>query len=165
MNGLVVVDSSFWINFSRRAVSETEALFVEDAMREERAVMSQLVWLELVVGFRSPTERNLIHDIRSVCKWEPLTEADGMAAEQTAVSLSAKGGYLGASDLLVVAVARRLGAKLLHHDEDFTRVLKLPDFAALRLNSFSETRSPARASPGESRPGIRRWSSRPRDSR
>ena len=46
--------------------------------------------------------------------------------------LRTKGGFLAASDLLILAVARRLDAKLLHHDEDFTRVLKLPDFAAQR---------------------------------
>lgn len=134
MSELVVVDSSFWIDFAKRAVPQAEALLVEEAMHDERAVMLQIVWLELVVGFRSPTERNLIHDIRGVCKWEPLTEADGLAAEQIAASLRAKGGYLGASDLLVVAVASRLGAKLLHRDEDFTRVLKLPEFAALRVS-------------------------------
>jgi len=132
MSGLVVVDSSFWIDFARRAVSESEALQAEDARREGRAVMLQWVWLELVVGFRSPAERNFLQDIRSVCCWEPLTESDGTAAEQVAAMLRAKGRFLGASDLLVLSTARRLGAKLLHHDEDFTRVLKLPDFALLR---------------------------------
>lgn len=133
MSGLVVVDSSFWIDFSRQAVSEPEALLVEDAMREARTVMLQMVWLELVVGFRSPAERNFLQDIRGVCRWEPLMETDGMAAEQIAATLQAKGGFLAASDLLVLSVARRLDAKLLHHDEDFTRVLRRPDFASLRI--------------------------------
>jgi predicted nucleic acid-binding protein len=132
MSGLVVVDSSFWIDFPRRAVAEPEALLLEDAMREERAVMLQIVWLELVVGFRSPAERNFLREIRGVCRWEPLTENDGTAAEQIAVNLRAKGGFLGASDLLVLTAARRLNAKLLHHDEDFTGVLKFPDFARMR---------------------------------
>ena len=133
MSGLVVVDSSFWIDFSRRDVTEAEAILVEDAMGNERAVMPQLVWLELVVGFRSPAEREFLRDIRSVCRWEPLTEADGAAAEEIATTLRSKGGFLAASDLLILAVAHRLGAKLLHHDQDFTRALKRPDFAALRV--------------------------------
>lgn len=134
MSGLVVVDSSFWINFSRRAVSQTEALLVEDAMREERAVMLQWVWLELFVGLRSPAERNFLQDIRSVCRWEPLTEADGIAAEPIAATLRTKGGFLAASDLLILSTARRLDAKLLHHDEDFSRVLKLSEFSSLRIS-------------------------------
>lgn len=133
MSGLVVVDSSFWIDFSRRAVSEPEARLVEDAMSEERTVMLQFVWLELVVSFRSPTERNFLQDIRGVSRWEPLSETDGAEAERIAGLLSAKGGFLAASDLLVLSAARRLGAKLLHHDEDFTRVLKMADFASLRI--------------------------------
>ena len=40
---------------------------------------------------------------------------------------------LPASDLLILTVAWRLGVPLLHHDEDFTRALKLPDFIAQRL--------------------------------
>lgn len=133
MSELVVVDSSFWIDFSRRAVAEQEALLMEDVMGEERAVTQQIVWLELVLGFRSPTERNFLQDIRGVCRWEPLAEADGTAAEQIAANLRTTGGFLGASDLLVLTATRRLDAKLLHHDEDFTRALKLPDFARMRL--------------------------------
>ena len=134
MSGLVVVDSSFWIDFSRRAVPEPEALLVEDAMRGERAVMLQIVWLELVVSFRSLAERNFLQDIRGVCRWEPYSEAEGTAAEQIAANLRTKGGFLGASDLLVLTATRRLNAKLLHHDEDFTRALKLPDFASMRAS-------------------------------
>jgi predicted nucleic acid-binding protein len=61
-------------------------------------------------------------------------EHDGQIAEQVAETLRARGRHLGASDLLILCVARRLEAKLLHHDEDFTRVLKLPDFASLRAS-------------------------------
>ncbi len=133
MSGLVVVDSSFWIDFSRRVAPEAEALLVEEAMSTQRAVMPQFVWLELVVGFRSPAERTFLRDIRSVCRWEPLTEKDGSSAEEIAALLRGRGGFLAASDLLILSVVHRLGAKLLHHDEDFTRVLKLPEFAALRV--------------------------------
>lgn len=73
-------------------------------MGEERAVTQQIVWLELVLGFRSPTERNFLQDIRGVCRWEPLAEADGTAAEQIAANLRTTGGFLGASDLLVLTV-------------------------------------------------------------
>lgn len=102
-------------------------------MREERAVMSQLVWLELVVGLRSPAEQVFLAEVRSVCRWEPLSESDGIEAERLAVVLRKKGVVLPASDLLILTVAHRLGARLLHHDGDFTRALKLPEFVGQRV--------------------------------
>jgi predicted nucleic acid-binding protein len=129
----VVVDTSLWVNFSRRRLADAEALLLEDAMRDVRAVMPQLVWLELWVGMRSPAEQALFREVRSVCLWEPLSESDGFEAEKLAVQLHKKGFVLPASDLLILTVARRLDAQLLHHDEDFTRVLKLPEFARQRV--------------------------------
>ena len=102
-------------------------------MREERAVMPQLVWLELVVGLRSPAEQAFLAEVRSVCRWEPLSESDGLEAERLATVLRRKGVVLAASDLLILTVAWRLGVPLLHHDEDFTRALKLPEFARQRV--------------------------------
>ena len=102
-------------------------------MREERAVMSQLVWLELVVGLRRPAEQVFLEEVRSVCRWEPLAEPDGIEAERLATVLRKKGVVLAASDLLILTVAWRLGVPLLHHDEDFTRALKLPEFARQRV--------------------------------
>lgn len=102
-------------------------------MREERAVMSQFVWLELMVGLRSPGEQRFLQEVRSVCRWEPLAEADGLEAERLATVLRKQGVVLAASDLLILTVAHRLGVPLLHHDEDFTRALKLPGFAGQRL--------------------------------
>lgn len=102
-------------------------------MREERVIMPQLVWLELTVGLRSPAEQRFLREVRSVCRWEPLSESDGVEAEKLAEGLRKQGVVLAASDLLILTVARRLGAVILHHDEDFTRALKLPEFARLRV--------------------------------
>ena len=59
----------------------------------------------------------------------PLSEADVTSAEKLAALLRKKGVVLAATDLLVLTTAHRLGLPLLHHDEDFTRALKLPGFA------------------------------------
>ena len=95
--------------------------------------MPQLVWLELQVGLRSPAEREYLLDVRAVSQWEPLAEADGLEAERLAAVLRKQGEVLAASDLLILTVAHRLGVPLLHHDEDFTRALKLPEFIGQRL--------------------------------
>jgi predicted nucleic acid-binding protein len=129
----VVVDTSFWIDFARRRLPTVEALMIEVALREARAVIPQLVWLQLIVGMRSPAEQAFLKEVRSVCNWEPLTESDGNEAGSLAALLRKKGVVLAASDLLILTVAKRLEAQLLHHDEDFTRVLKLPEFARQRV--------------------------------
>lgn len=101
--------------------------------RKGDGVLPQLVWLELQVGLRSPQERDYLLDVRAVCRWEPLSESDGIEAERLAAVLRKKGVVLAASDLLILTVAWRLGVPLLHHDEDFTRALKLPEFARQRV--------------------------------
>ena len=61
-----------------------------------------------------------------------LSEADVTSAEKLAALLRRKGVVLAATDLLVLTIAHRLGLPLLHHDEDFTHALNLPDFATQR---------------------------------
>ena len=114
-------------------VIEAEKQLIGDLWRYDGVVLPQLVWLELQVGLRSPAEREYLLDLRAVSRWEPLTETDGLEAEQLATLLRGKGVVLTAGDLLILTVAHRLSLPLLHHDVDFTRVLKLPDFAALRV--------------------------------
>ena len=133
MPGLLVVDTSVWIDFARKSLPEVEDRLLHHYLAAHEVILPQLVWLELPIGQRSPTERKILDVIRHTCRWEPLTESDGQMAETIADTLRTRVGDLGASDLLILSVARRLGAKLLHHDEDFTRVLKLPDFAARRV--------------------------------
>jgi len=127
-----VVDTSLWIDVWRGDASAEEKEAIATLWREGGGVLSQLVWLELVAGLRSPKEQSYVTDIRTVCHWEPLTESDGVEAERLARLLHKKGLVLPGRDLLILVVAVRLGLPLLHHDEDFTRVLKLPEFAKQR---------------------------------
>ena len=128
----VVVDTSLWIDAWRGEVTEDEKLRIADLWRHARVVLPQWVWLELQAGLRSPAERAYLLDLRAVSLWAPLTEADGIEAERLAALLRNKGQSLPAGDLMILAVAHRLRLPLWHHDTDFTRVLKLPEFAALR---------------------------------
>lgn len=128
-----VVDTSLWIDAWRGDVDATEKHRIAQLWHHRENVMPQIVWLELFVGLRSPEERDYLRDLKEVSQWVPLSEADGLEAERLADLLRKKGVVLTATDLLVLTVAFRLHLPLLHHDEDFTRVLKLPDFAALRV--------------------------------
>ena len=128
-----VVDTSLWIDAWRGKVTEAEKQQLGDLWRHSSVVLPQIVWLELQVGLCSPQEREYLLDVRAVTQWEPLTESDGLEAEKLTTVLRKKGVVLAASDLLILTVAWRLEVPLLHHDEDFTRALKLPEFIGQRL--------------------------------
>lgn len=128
-----VVDTSLWIDAWRGDVTEVEKQKIGDLWRHSSVVLPQIVWLELQVGLRSPAEREFLLDVRNVSHWEPLTESDGLEAERLATLLRGKGVVLPVGDLLILTVAHRLGLPLLHHDGDFTRALKLPEFIGQRV--------------------------------
>lgn len=127
-----VIDTSFWIDYGRGRISDAEREMAEGHWRFGSAVLYQLVWLELVVGFRSLQEQKTLRSYRALSLWEPMGAEDGATAERFAAVLRGKGLSLAASDLLIMAAADRLGAKLIHHDGDFTGALALREFAHLK---------------------------------
>lgn len=120
----VVIDTSLWIDYNRGAVTRDERARIEQLWREGRAVLYQFVWLELVVGYRSPREQRTIRDFRELARWEPIAAEDGFKAEEMARALRGHGLTVGASDLLILAATDRLGAQLASHDRDFDLALK-----------------------------------------
>ena len=128
-----VVDTSFWIDYLRGKVTALERERVERLWRQGEVVLHQFVWLELVVGFRSPKEQRVLQDFRAISRWEALLPEDGASAERFAGLLRGRGRTIGASDLLIMAAADRLGAKVVHHDDDFSQAFAQPELAHLRF--------------------------------
>ena len=127
-----VIDTSFWIDYGRGDVSAREREDVEALWRKGAAVLYQFVWLELVVGFRSPKEQRVLREFRRISQWAALNGEDAAKAEVFANVLRGKGLTLGASDLLVMAAADRLGCAVVHHDSDFDLALSQVEFSHLR---------------------------------
>jgi predicted nucleic acid-binding protein len=128
-----VIDTSFWIDYSRGRVTTAERESVERLWRFGAGVLYQFVWLELVVGYRSLKEQKALRDYRAISLWDPIRPEDAVKVEHFATTLRAKGCCLTASDLLIMAAADRLGAKIIHHDGDFTSALAYQEFAHLRM--------------------------------
>lgn len=120
----VVIDTSLWIDYNRGAVDPEQRARIEQLWREGRAILYQFVWLELVVGYRSPKEQHTLRDFRQLSRWEPISGEDGVKAEEFARILRKQGNTLAASDLLILAATDRLGAQLASHDGDFDLALK-----------------------------------------
>jgi predicted nucleic acid-binding protein len=127
----VVIDTSLWIDYSRGTVSSDERARIEQLWREGGAILYQFVWLELVVGYRSPTEQRTLRNFRDLARWEAMTAEDGIKAESFAGTLRRQGLTVGASDLLILSATDRLGAQLAHHDGDCDLALKSKELAHL----------------------------------
>ena len=131
MSSTLLVDSSVWIDYHRGSLEPAKHRLLMQALDERRVALTPIVWLELVVGFRSPQERERIEDIRIASQWVPMPEEIWEKAEAAAVRLHQSGVVLRAADLLILTVADLADLKLLHCDRDFDRALKLKAFARL----------------------------------
>jgi predicted nucleic acid-binding protein len=133
MSSILLVDSSIWIGHHRDKLEPGLLRGFTQAMQDGRVALAPVIWLELVVGFRSPKEREHLEDIRLSAHWLEMPEDIWDQAEQNAIRLHAAGVVLRMPDLLVLTLADATGCKLLHCDKDFDRALKQRDFARLRV--------------------------------
>lgn len=120
---IVLADSSVWIDFLRQAPGNVPEL--ELALREGRAAICPVVWVELWSGVRGKAEAAALQEMRGLCL--PL-EIDA-AAWQRAADLNRAAVLNGLNcplaDVLIVACASRHGAGVLHRDKHIGALLAL----------------------------------------
>ena len=133
MSSTLLVDSSAWIAHYRDELVPDLLRAFTHALHDGRVVLAPPIWLELVVGFRSPKEREHLENLRLSAHWLEMPADIWTKAEKNAVTLHAAGVVLRMPDLLVLTMADDADLKLLHCDKDFDRALKLKEFARLRL--------------------------------
>jgi predicted nucleic acid-binding protein len=133
MSSILLVDSSVWIGHHRAKLEPGLLRSFTQALQDGQVALAPVIWLELVVGFRSPKEREFLEDIRLSAHWIEMPEGIWDQAERHAIRLHAAGVVLRMPDLLVLTLADATGCKLLHCDKDFDRALKLRDFSQLRV--------------------------------
>ena len=119
----VLADSSVWIDFLRQPRGKTPAL--EKAIRDGRAAICAVVWVELWSGVRSKAEELALQEMRELCV---SLEMDAVtwkrAAELSRVALR-HGLNCPLADVLIVACAKRHGAELLYRDQHIDQLLAL----------------------------------------
>lgn len=133
MSSTLLVDSSAWIAHYRDELPPNLLRAFTHAMHNGRVMLAPPIWLELVVGFRSPMEKEHLESIRLSAQWLEMPADIWTKAEQHAARLHDAGVVLRMPDLLILTLADVADRKLLHCDKDFDRALKLRDFARLRL--------------------------------
>lgn len=123
----VLVDTSIWSLYLRRRRSnvngaeERERLELAELVEEDRVVMIGVVRQEILSGIRHSAQFEWLRDVLRNFPDEPaMTRDHERAAEHfnTCRSLGVQGAQ---GDMLICAVAERLGTAIFTADQDFTR--------------------------------------------
>lgn len=123
---LVLVDTSAFIEFSRRADSSV-AEAVDAALAEGRAAICPVVAAELLTGCRSRHDYRDTQLLLSGLEWLPLTDDCWTRAAALGFKLRRSGFTVPLTDRLVAVVARTHGAQLIHLDAHFDLIGDMPD--------------------------------------
>jgi predicted nucleic acid-binding protein len=120
---IALVDSSVWIDFLRQPPGNVPEL--ELALREGRAAICPVVWVELWSGVRGKLEEAALQEMRGLCMaLEMDTVTWQRAAELNRVAVR-NGVNCPLADVLIVACAIRHGATVLHRDKHIGTLLAL----------------------------------------
>ncbi|MEE8278005.1 MAG: PIN domain-containing protein [Thermoanaerobaculia bacterium] len=122
--GRVLVDTSAWIESIRAGGDERIGSAVAEATEDGRAVLCDMVLVELWNGAGSAADRRILQTLEKELECVPTTpEAWGLARDM-ARQLRGRGVTLPAADLVIAACAERHGLALLHNDAHFEELLK-----------------------------------------
>ncbi len=101
MSSILLVDSSVWIDHYRSRLQPALLQRLSSAMQDDLAALAPMIWLELVVGFRSREEQEHLQNIRAAVRWiDPPDDLWDRSAKNAAI-LHAAGVVLRMPDLLV----------------------------------------------------------------
>ena len=116
---MTLIDTSAWIEALRTNGNLEIRRTVSDLLRGGRAVLCDMVILELWNGARGKTERAQLHRIVDTLEAVPTTAEAWSTAVKLARLSREHGITIPASDILIAAVARHHGIELLHADRHF----------------------------------------------
>lgn len=120
----VLVDTSAWIHALRRDGDPEIRSKVEAATVEGRAVLCDLVLLELWNGARGGEEQRMLQEMERELEKVPTTPAVWALAAQLARRCRQTGVTVPATDLLIAACAEFHGLDLLHRDGHYDQLAR-----------------------------------------
>jgi predicted nucleic acid-binding protein len=131
---VIVVDTSVWIDVLNERASPQALRCVELIEGGEPVALTDIVFTEILQGFRSDREARLVeHHLKAF----PVLRLDGLDDFALAAELYRRARRAGVTirktlDCLIAAPCVRTGAPILHSDADFDR---LAECTPLRLYS------------------------------
>ena len=117
-----LVDSSIWIEaLSPRGPEKLQAI-LRTLLEANRAVITEMIRLEVLAGSRSSKEFDQFRQDFSAIRCLEATPEAWHQAEDLAFTLARQGLHVPAADLLIAAVAISHEVALWHADRDFERI-------------------------------------------
>lgn len=125
--GRVLVDTSAWVEYLREGGDRETQEAVREALDADRAVLCDLVLLELWNGARGRRQSRFLRVLEDTLESLPTTETAWEHARELARRSRAGGLTLPATDLLIAALARVNDSQLLHCDAHYDRLAELDE--------------------------------------
>jgi len=120
----VLVDTSAWIETLRRDGDPEIRALVRAATVEGRAVLCDLVLLELWNGAHGAGEQRLLRELERDLQKVPTPPGAWEVAIDLARTCRNAGVSVPATDLLIAACAEHHGLELLHRDSHFDHIAR-----------------------------------------
>ena len=117
-----LIDTSAWIHALRPDGDVQVAACVRNALEQGEAVWCPLVQLELWNGARSDHEKSVLRELSEVLPDLAIDDEVWHAAYLLARNTRTRGVTVPATDIMVVACARRHGVSLVHADAHFDMI-------------------------------------------
>jgi len=127
MSQMVLIDSSVWIEVSRKEGDFSLKKKVGELLQEGYAAMAWPIWVELFQGAKGSRDEENLRGWRELSQWLDFDAACWMEAATCARSCIRTGVNVPFGDLLVSACARRYGVELLERDRHFAMIAKAMD--------------------------------------
>jgi predicted nucleic acid-binding protein len=133
MEDKILIDTSAWIDFFRKNDLKTYAL-VAKLLKENRAVASGIIALELLRGGKTIKELNYLHDLFEVIEMVSPNSPSFLLAGKMGFSLARKGYTLSVVDLLIAQLAIENNLALLTLDQHFRIIKKNSSLKLLEIS-------------------------------
>ena len=121
----VLVDTSAWIETLRRNGDADIRASVRAATREGRAVLCDLVLLELWNGAQGADEQRILRELELTVEKVPTSPAVWEAASDLARNCRRAGVSAPATDILIAACAEHHRLEILHRDAHFDHIARV----------------------------------------
>lgn len=125
---MVLIDSSIWIEASRRTGSLEVKCGIEGLLEAYEAALCSPVMLEVLAGARKEERKQLNTDF-SCLPYIRATEADYLAAVRHAWKLKDAGISAPNTDILIATIALRLMCRVYAQDKHFEMMAPILGFS------------------------------------
>lgn len=120
-----LIDTSAWIETLRKSGEPAIRARVSDLTADDRAVLCDMVRVELWNGARGAGDYSLLRELEEQVEVVPTTPEVWDLARDFARLARGKGLTVPATDLLIAACAEHHGLGLVHHDAHFEKLAEI----------------------------------------